>query len=320
MMNLLSNFLFRGDASAGGAVTCRRALEADIRPALRLVLGCDDEVQINEFLQFSAERRIDPASVWVAEQGGRILWSALPVVSPGRTVLLLSAHGAASARHKEAASELIQEVCADCAEQGVHLAQTLLDPHEHATRGIYEACGFSRMAELEYLQALVRHATEPMLSPGMQWRTYTSAEHPRFAQTVMATYDGSLDCPALNGMRSVEDILKGHQATGDFDPNLWFLLEEQGQPRGMLLLSPTPRSDSVELVYLGLPRDVRGRGLGDLLMRQALWATLQNGRSRLTLAVDAGNPPALNLYYRHGMQRICGKVAMMKDLRTGTRG
>jgi GNAT superfamily N-acetyltransferase len=315
MVNLLSNFLFRGDASAERPVTCRRAREADIRPALRLVLGCDDEMQINEFLQFAGERKIDPASLWVAEQDGRIVWSVLPVVSPGRTVLLLSAHGAVSARHKQAAVALIQQVCAHCVEMGVHLAQTLLDPHERATRGAYESCGFSLMAELDYLQAIVRQAAEPTLPPTMRWTNYSPAEHPRFAQTVMETYDGSLDCPALNGMRSVEDILKGHQATGDFNPDLWFLLEENGRPRGTLLLSPTPRSDSIELVYLGLPSDVRGRGLGDLLMRQALWATMRSGRSRLTLAVDAGNPPALNLYYRHGMQRICGKVAMMKDLR-----
>jgi ribosomal protein S18 acetylase RimI-like enzyme len=35
----------------------------------------------------------------------------------------------------------------------------------------------------------------------------------------------------------------------------------------------------------------------------------------LSLAVDARNAPALNLYYRHGLQRVGSKLALMKDLR-----
>jgi ribosomal protein S18 acetylase RimI-like enzyme len=71
----------------------------------------------------------------------------------------------------------------------------------------------------------------------------------------------------------------------------------------------------VELVYLGLTPAARGRGLADLLMRQALWATAWMNRSRLTLAVDSQNAPALKVYYRHGMQRTGSKIALMRDLR-----
>jgi ribosomal protein S18 acetylase RimI-like enzyme len=316
MVNLLSNFLFRSDAQGEGPIACRLAGQEDIRAGLRQVLGCDDESQIEEFLEFAAERKIDPTALWVAEDGKEILWSALPVYSPGRTALLLSAYATSSGRRKEAAGALIQELLVHCAGRGIQLVQTLLDPHERAAREIYESCGFSLMADLEYLQAPVRRPPQPPLAAGMRWVNYSAAEHPRFAQAILASYEGSLDCPALNGVRDVEDILAGHKATGNFDPKLWFLLEEQERVAGMLLLCPTPRSDSIELVYLGLPPEVRGRGVGDLLMRQALWATMQAGRSRLTLAVDAANPPALKLYYRHGMRRICGKVAMMKDLRS----
>ena len=37
---------------------------------------------------------------------------------------------------------------------------------------------------------------------------------------------------------------------------------------------------------------------------------------RLTLAVDSRNAPALKLYYRHGMQQIGAKTAMLRDLRS----
>jgi ribosomal protein S18 acetylase RimI-like enzyme len=156
----------------------------------------------------------------------------------------------------------------------------------------------------------------------MRWQTYSPALHERFAQTILASYGGSLDCPGLNGIRDIEDVIAGHKATGEFDPRLWFLLEsgdgrDQGAAAGVLLLSRLPHADNVELVYLGLTPAARGKGLGDVMMRQALHAVAAEGLSRLSLAVDSTNTPALHLYYRHGMQRIGSRVAMIRALRRG---
>jgi ribosomal protein S18 acetylase RimI-like enzyme len=52
-----------------------------------------------------------------------------------------------------------------------------------------------------------------------------------------------------------------------------------------------------------------------MLVRQALTTTAAAKLPRLSLAVDSRNEPALRLYYRHGMQRVCSKVALMRDLR-----
>jgi len=41
---------------------------------------------------------------------------------------------------------------------------------------------------------------------------------------------------------------------------------------------------------------------------------------RLSLAVDAGNLPALKLYWRHGLQVIGRKQAMLRDLRNFREG
>lgn len=314
-MNLLSNFLLRDDGPADEPIQCRLAGQDDVRGGLRLVLGCDDEVQLAEFLRYAPQRHVDVKLLWVATTGTTIVWSALPVISPGKTVLLLSAATGTSGRQREAADTLIRQICQSCRTQGLHLIQTILDPHERTARQIYESCGFSLMAELEYLQTPVRQADPPQLPPGAHWVAYSQANHERFASAILATYEGSLDCPSLNGKREMDDILAGHRATGEFHPDMWFLLEKENRPLGVLLLSVTPQSDALELVYLGLPRSARGTGTADLLMRQALWAVNQSRRSRITLAVDARNAPALKLYYRHGMQRICGKVAMMKDLR-----
>jgi mycothiol synthase len=112
----------------------------------------------------------------------------------------------------------------------------------------------------------------------------------------------------------MEDVLAGHKASGEFDAGLWMLLYEGDAPRGALLLSRAQPADALELVYLGLAPEARGRGLGDLMMRQALAATAASGAGRLSLAVDSNNVPALKLYYRHGMQRVGAKMALMRQL------
>src|SRR5690606_2604680 len=126
--------------------------------------------------------------------------------------------------------------------------------------------------------------------------TYSPDTHADFAATVQASYEQSLDCPALNGLRDIEDVLAGHRATGDFDPNLWTLLLEHDRPIGVSLLARLPYADSCELVYFGLVPAARGRGLGHLAMQHTLATLARTDLSRLTLAVDANNLPAYRLY------------------------
>lgn len=322
--------------AAGGApvdplrdITCRPARRDELHTALRLVLTsggrAPDEGQLSEFIEYSAERGLDAGATWVAERRGRMLWAALPVVSPGRTMLLLAPGDLPGSGDSGAAGMLINTLCAHHGGQGVQLAQALLEPAAVSVQQLYEALGFRVMAELIYLQAQLRRVIVPPVLPmGLGWLNYSPAVHALFAETILQTYRDSLDCPGLNGVRQIEDIIAGHKASGEFDPALWFLLCEQpapgsngnGQPvpRGVLLLSRVPRGDATELVYLGLPPASRGHGLGNLLMRQALAAAVATGRTRLTLAVDAGNEPAMRLYLRHGMQRVASKTAMMREL------
>lgn len=328
-MGRLSNLLRKADPSPLPDAVCRPVRQPEISAALRLILGSHgrlaDESQVLDFLQFAVQRGLNVNDVWIAERGGRIAWAVLPIVSPGRTMLLLTPAAWPYREQDPAPRQLVGEVCDHFGGRGVRLAQALLEPADADARALYVRCGFAQMAELMYLQATVRRThPAPGLPPGLVWLTYSPVTHQLLGDTIARTYHDSLDCPALNGLREMNDIIAGHKSSGDFDPGLWFMLCEEpaadatdGQcprPLGVLLLSRMPRQDSVELVYLGLVRESRGRALGDLLMRQALAATAAQGVSRLTLAVDAGNAPALKLYYRHGMQRVGMKVALMREL------
>jgi ribosomal protein S18 acetylase RimI-like enzyme len=298
-----------------------------IEPALRLMLadenGLAGDEAVLDFLGFAVQRDIDVNQMWVAvedDERGRIDWAILPIVSPGRTMLLFTPtrlppdSGGIDVQH--VARRLTNEVCEHWRARGVHLAQLLFDPRHDHIRDLYGACGFEALAELIYLHRTVRHAPDVAPLPdGYTLQNYTAASHAAFAQAIVDSYEGSLDCPALNGRRDVQDVIAGHKATGAFDPSLWYLLSEDEQPRGVLVLSPTHTGNSLELVYLGLTPAARGRQLGDALMRRALADVVRAGRAELTLAVDAVNAPALRLYYRHGLKRIGSRIALMRDLR-----
>ena len=122
-----------------------------------------------------------------------------------------------------------------------------------------------------------------------------------FAPCGRSSYTSSLDMPELEGVRSLDDIIEGHRATGRFVPDRWRLGQVPGEPDTavVLLLSEVPDRDVWEVVYLGLTVSARGRGLGLAAIAHALDLARPHV-SRLELAVDVRNLPAFRLYESAG--------------------
>jgi len=299
----------------------RSVARGEVDQALRLILAADRRLatdeQVLDFLNFAMHRGIDLSEIRVAEESGRIVWAILPVLSPGRTMLLLSPPRVSPRLSDTIAPRLIGDVVDRFAARDVHLAQALIDPSDRAVVELYKSCAFERLAELIYLRRAAQRRERPELPTGTRWVHYAPAAHERFGRAIAATYAGSLDCPGLNGRRSMEDVIAGHKAAGEFEPRLWHLLcaDHHDDPLGVLLLSRSARSDAMELVYLGVAPEHRGQRIGELMMAQALAVAAESGCSQLTLAVDSRNEPALKLYYRSGMSRVCTRVALLRDLR-----
>jgi ribosomal protein S18 acetylase RimI-like enzyme len=288
-------------------------------PALRLILGSEgqvaDEAQARELMKFTAQRGINLADIWVSETGGRVHWAALPVVSPGRTVLFFGTSATLLGSDLSAMDLGLNAICRHYGVQDVQLAQVLLDPADQITIDGYARHEFVRMADLIYLQKNIRRTAHPgQLPHEFRLLNYSEQTHAGFARGVLESYHDSLDCPALNGMRNIEDILAGHKAAGPFDPKDWFILLRGDLPVAVLLLCKTHLADGMELVYLGLIPKIRGLGIGNYLMQIAEARVYEHRLQKLTLAVDSKNQPALKLYYRHGMQQIGTKTAMMRRL------
>jgi len=335
-MQRLSNFFRPRDPLARSpqppALICRPVLRQEIEPSLRMILdnesGPASDEMILEFLALAVQRNIDVNQIWIAtvadaaSPAETILWALLPVVSPGRTMLLFTPSQLPATILDQPPQMVIgtlcDAICQHWAARGVHLAQLLIDPQHTQLRDAYVACGFDVLADLLYLSRSPAESSPPppiSLPKDMELLNYCPARHGLFASAIAGSYQQSLDCPGLNGRRDIEDVLAGHRATGQFDPSLWYVLTERSEPRGVLILSPTPYSDSLELVYLGLTPEARGRGLGAMLLELALWQVRRAGKRQISLAVDSRNVPALKLYYRHGLKRIASRTALIRDLR-----
>ncbi|MFE1771293.1 GNAT family N-acetyltransferase [Streptomyces sp. NPDC059008] len=85
-----------------------------------------------------------------------------------------------------------------------------------------------------------------------------------------------------------------------------FVAEDGGEARGLVGVVPAGPG-TADLVSMWVHRAARGRGAGDLLVREALRWAGDHGRPRVRLWVTEGNAHAERLYARHGFQRT-GRV------------
>ena len=140
---------------------------------------------------------------------------------------------------------------------------------------------------------------------------YSPENEEDFKSAIVASYQDTLDCPGLCELRTIDDVLDGHKGVGDFNPKLWTLVRVNSQPAAVLLLSYFPNQSTLELTYLGVGAQYRGRQLGQRLVRRTLTAAQEYNAKRITLAVDDQNTPAIRLYKHAGFRRIDRRTAMI---------
>ncbi|MBX9790032.1 MAG: GNAT family N-acetyltransferase [Pirellulales bacterium] len=195
---------------------------------------------------------------------------------------------------------------------GAVLVQALLTPGAANDEALLSNAGFSLLADLDYMVGFNRLAPDD--SSPLVFEAYAPRSHTRFKQLVERTYEGSLDCPALDGLRDVDDVLAGYRVTGRFDPRHWLLAHVEGVDLGCLVLADDPRLDQWELIYMGLVPEARGRRWGRLLVAHAQRLSARAGRKRMMLSVDRANAPAVRTYTHLGFVRCDERRVMFRTL------
>ncbi len=294
-------------------VTYRPLAPEELRPALRLVLDRHDggrrmvEAQVDATLSYIAASGLSIDRQWGAFEGRQLVEACLCIASPGRSAMLFLPDMAGGRHNPAIVVSLLQHIVADAPMRDVRLLQAMLAPSAVEEESILSRAGFRFLAELIYMQrdaASLFSTGSPL--PRLSWVTYSEERHALFAETVAATYEDSLDCPGLAGLRTIEDVMASHRAAGEFDARRWFLATDGDVPAGVLLLNRVPGRDALDVVYMGLVAHYRKRGLGREVLHQAVKTARDHGFEQITLAVDAANTPALRLY------RGCGFVETMR--------
>lgn len=230
--------------------------------------------------------------VWIVRRDEPIVAAVLVQAQPGHSAVLHVPQGKVDA----ALSVLLEELIARLSSSGVRLVQTLLALPAGGEAESLRQAGFSHAANLLYLVSTRRSLPTQPPSDGLEFCAYSPRDKQRLTDIVERTYVGSLDCPQLEALRDVDDVLAGYQAVGRFDPARWLIASHDGVDVGCVLLAEHEGAGQWELTYLGVVPEARSRGFGLAIVRHAQWLAYQAGCERIVLAVDGNNQPALDVY------------------------
>jgi ribosomal protein S18 acetylase RimI-like enzyme len=273
---------------------------------------------------------IDPKAPLVR----RVRQVCLAVMGSGRTAILFLSgpepgRRDAATRSAEQADRVgaIREACGWLATERAGQAkiiQSLPDPGETWAITALKQAGFHQVGDLAYLRRPLSRRRgagppEPVWPEGVvvrRVRGVSRGEPDRalLADALERSYEQTLDCPGLCGLRQTEDVIDSHIATGEFDPSRWWLVMQGDEAHGCALFSACPEQSTVELVYLGLSPQWRGRGLAAMLLSYGLSHLGGAGQLSVTCAVDRQNSPAIALYRRAGFSEFSGRVALVRGV------
>lgn len=272
-------------------------------PALRLIFGeasgqHDDTV--SELLGSMAGGPTKLGLVFAAFEHGRVVSACAVVTSPGRSGLVVLPPEMPAA----STAALLSLQARAAWSQGVRLLEILARPGDESASGIFARSGYRQLTSLIYLRKRLDGPTPAPRDAELSWANWSEHTAAAFTQAIVDSYEQSLDCPELSDLRTVEDAIAGHRATGDFDPSLWWVVRRGDRPVGLILLSRFRSRQDVEVVYMGVSASARGSGVGNALLAQGFHCAARTGAKTVALAVDQRNRPARDLYHRSGFIEV----------------
>jgi mycothiol synthase len=244
-----------------------------------------------------------------AEQLGQPVAAAYFKRLPGQVATLGGVH--AKVGFFEVAAQLVRQLNDALKNDEIPQIQAVIDVSDQSTAEIIQRCGFQLLTHVQHLYLdlsstrassddLIRGVCDTEVPHGFHWLPASHFAKSRLEKLVAATFDGTLDCPALNELRDPNQVLEGMLDGREFRRlTTWEVLAHGRDLLGCVFLSKHP-AGVAELAYMGLIPAARGQRLGRLLIARAIERSRTLNSNALIVAVDESNLPALKLYVTFG--------------------
>jgi GNAT superfamily N-acetyltransferase len=296
------------------------ARSEDLASAFSLLFGHRGEERqrrIAHALALIEQGDLDPQGVFVVRRSSGPVAALVCTVVPGAGALIWPPACAWDDTESTSAVELenvlVRRACDWLHGQGARLVQCLLPPGEESLAAPLLRNGFARITTLSYLDHSSTLPPSWRESPRLDCEPYDPGQPDEFHRTLAATYEDTLDCPEVNGVRTIDEVIQGHRAQGRFDPDSWLLARHEGDPAGVLLLiEQTGGQKEWEVAYMGIVPAARRRGFGRELLLRGLREAHLRGARRVLLCVDDRNRPAWDLYRSVGFEPYDQRIVLLR--------
>jgi len=268
--------------------------------ALQHVSKVDRPMRVSNASMLLDAGELDPAGIFVARAPDRLAGVQVCVPLRGSSGIFWLPQVAAAWRRTNLAERLVQAAANWLRGRGAKLAQALVQAADLPQAAPLKCCGFRHVTGLQYLRHDLSDLPAVPGPPELHYRPYAPDIEQTFQQTMLRTYEQTLDCPELNGIRTIEEIMDGHRAQGIWRPENWWLASLAGAPAGIVLLTQLGDVDGYDLSYVGVVPEYRRRGLGSAMALRAMQVAKDHDSLQLLLAVDQRNRPARRLYQALG--------------------
>jgi ribosomal protein S18 acetylase RimI-like enzyme len=285
----------------GGSFAITPAHANELPSALDLVFRhlAEEErtARVANALWLLRQGELDAEGVLVVRGENQLLGAVVCQAIAGASALVWPPVAVPGEQQKAIEDQLLACATSWLKRRGAKLAQTLLTPQENFLSAPLLRNGFRLITTLWYLGHSLKLPADSVTSTKiLNYQAYEHTDQDLFHRTLLRSYENTRDCPEVNGVRDLAEIIEGHRAQGVNTPDYWWLATAEGNPVGVLLMAEIPEFGSYDLSYVGVVPEARRRGFGKALTRKALLAARAAGAAQLSLAVDARNRPAWNLY------------------------
>lgn len=287
--------------------TPQPARTAELAPAFRLLFNRlppeEADTRLANALHLVQTGELDPQGIFVLRGDTELLGALVCLAVPGASALVWPPSCVADAHQLEREDLLMRHAVQYLRQRGVKIAQALLAPVEAPLGAALERNGFPHITHLWYMQHDLEIPVQWLTLPArLEFEPYEPGNAALFHKTLWHTYDETQDCPEVNGVRTIDEVIVGHQAQGLYDPDRWWLTTLEGKPVGVMMLMQLPETGDWDVSYMGVVPEARHQGFAREMLLRALFEARAADVVNVTLSVDGRNRPAWNLYRSIGFE------------------